>query len=147
MYDAQQGATSGAQIDANTGTGTNKWHGQVFGSFANNSLNAAPFFFKQEYLLSAQQGVGAFPASLANPWLQRWSSGASLGGPVLKDKLFFFGVSARGQRGPGDWIDAVDCAFGADRRPFNTGLENALTSWYDDGKTHSDTSAQSQQRS
>jgi hypothetical protein len=29
MYDAQQGATSGAQIDANTLTGTNKFHGQI----------------------------------------------------------------------------------------------------------------------
>jgi hypothetical protein len=60
MYDAQQGATSGAQIDANTSTGTNQFHGQLYGSFANNSLNADPFFFKQEYLLS-QQGAGAFP--------------------------------------------------------------------------------------
>ena len=29
MYDAQQGATAGAQIDANTSTGTNNWHGQM----------------------------------------------------------------------------------------------------------------------
>ena len=32
MYDAQQGATSGAQIDVNTNTGTNNWHGQFYGS-------------------------------------------------------------------------------------------------------------------
>ena len=61
-YDAQQGATSGAQIDANTLSGTNKYHGQVYGTFANNSLNAAPYFFKQQYLLSSE-GVGAFPES------------------------------------------------------------------------------------
>ncbi len=89
MYDAQQGATSGAQIDANTASGTNTLHGQVFGSFANNSMNAAPFFFRQEYLLG-QQGIGAFPASLANPYLRRWTTGATLGGPIIKDKLFFF---------------------------------------------------------
>jgi hypothetical protein len=41
MYDAQQGATSGAQIDVNTTTGTNHWHGQIYGSYANNALNAA----------------------------------------------------------------------------------------------------------
>ena len=86
MYDAQQGATSGAQIDANTGTGTNSFHGQFFGAFANNSLNAAPFFFKQAYLLTAQQGIGAFPESLANPALHRWSTGAQVGGPVLHNK-------------------------------------------------------------
>ena len=89
MYDAQQGATSGAQIDANTLSGTNKYHGQAYGSFANNSMNAAPFFFKQQYLLGTQ-GVGAFPESLANPALHRWTSGATLGGPIVKNKLYFF---------------------------------------------------------
>jgi hypothetical protein len=89
MYDAQQGATSGAQIDANTATGTNKWHGQAYGSFANNWLNAAPFFFSQQYQLSTQ-GVGALPASMANPALHRWTTGGSVGGPVLKNKVFIF---------------------------------------------------------
>jgi hypothetical protein len=89
MYDAQQGATSGAQIDANTASGTNTFHGQLYGSFANNSLNASPFFFKQEYLLS-NQGIGAFPESLANPALHRWTAGGTMGGPLLKDKLFIF---------------------------------------------------------
>ena len=94
MYDAQQGATSGAQIDANTSTGTNQFHGQVYGSFANNSLNADPFFFKQQYLLSTQ-GVGAFPAVLANPALHRWTSGGTVGGPIMKNKLFFFAAYQR----------------------------------------------------
>ena len=89
MYDAQQGATAGAQIDANTKTGTNSWHGQAYGTFANNALNAAPFFFNQQYQLGLQ-GVGAFPASLDNPALHRWTAGATAGGPALKNKLFFF---------------------------------------------------------
>lgn len=93
MYDAQQGATSGAQIDVNTATGTNKWHGQVYGSFANNAMNASPFFFGQAYQL-AQQGVGVFPGSMVNPYLNRWTSGFTVGGPLfkqkLKDKLFIF---------------------------------------------------------
>ena len=73
MYDAQQGATSGAQIDVNTVTGTNNWHGQAYGSYANNAINASPFFYGQEYQL-ALAGVGTFPASMANPWLQRWTA-------------------------------------------------------------------------
>jgi hypothetical protein len=89
MYDAQQGATAGAQIDVNTLSGTNNWHGQVYGAFANNDLNAAPYFFNQQYQLS-QQGVGAFPQSLVNPFLHRWTSGGTLGGPIKKDKFFFF---------------------------------------------------------
>jgi hypothetical protein len=89
MYDAQQGATSGAQIDANTAMGSNNWHGQVYGTFANNALNAAPYFFNQQYQLSTQ-GVGAFPQSLVNPALHRWTTGGTLGGPILKSKAFFF---------------------------------------------------------
>ena len=89
MYDAQQGATSGAQIDANTSTGTNNWHGQVYGTFANNALNASPYFFNQQYQLGVQ-GVGAFPQSLVNPALHRWTTGGTLGGPILKNKAFFF---------------------------------------------------------
>jgi len=89
MFDAQQGATSGAQIDVNTADGTNSLHGQVYGSYGDNYANADPFFFKQQALL-AQQGVGAFPMHLANPQLHRWTTGATLGGPIKKDKLFFF---------------------------------------------------------
>ncbi len=89
MYDAQQGATAGAQIDVNTISGTNQFHGQVYGTFANNDLNSAPYFFNQQYQLS-QQGVGAFPQSLVNPYLQRWTGGATVGGPIKKDKFFFF---------------------------------------------------------
>jgi hypothetical protein len=89
MYDAQQGATSGAQIDVNTTTGTNNWHGQAYGSYANNAINASPFFYGQQYQL-ALQGIGTFPASMANPWLQRWTAGATAGGPIKKDKLFLF---------------------------------------------------------
>ncbi|HTB96311.1 MAG TPA: carboxypeptidase regulatory-like domain-containing protein [Terracidiphilus sp.] len=89
MYDAQQGATSGAQIDVNTATGTNNWHGQAFGSYANNLLNASPFFFNQAYQLT-EQGIGDFPSSLVNPWLRRTTGGVSIGGPLKKDKLFLF---------------------------------------------------------
>ncbi len=89
MYDAQQGATSGAQIDVNTATGTNNWHGQVYGSFANNAINASPYFFNQAYQLS-QNGVGVFPRSMVNPYLNRWSTGFTAGGPLVKSKVYFF---------------------------------------------------------
>jgi hypothetical protein len=89
MYDAQQGATAGAQIDVNTISGTNQFHGQVYGSLANNDMNAAPYFFNQQYQL-ARQGIGAFPQSLVNPYLNRWTTGGAIGGPIKKDKLFFF---------------------------------------------------------
>lgn len=89
MYDAQQGATAGAQIDVNTSSGSNSFHGQVYGNLAENTLNASPYFFNQQYQL-AQQGVGAFPASLINPFLHRWTTGATMGGPIKTNKVFFF---------------------------------------------------------
>ena len=113
MYDAQQGATAGAQIDVNTKTGTNDLHGQAYGNFANNDWNASPYFFKQQYLLS-QQGVGAFPQALENPYLNRWTLGGTLGGPVLKDKVFFFAAYQH--------LSSTDQATGLSQLTVPTGL-------------------------
>jgi hypothetical protein len=129
MYDAQQGATSGAQIDVNTVTGTNIWHGQAYGSYANNAINASPFFYGQEYQL-ALQGVGTFPSSMANPWLQRWTAGATIGGPVLKNKVFLFAAyqhRANADQGTGLSQMTVPSALTDDRS--TTGLSAAATVW------------------
>jgi Carboxypeptidase regulatory-like domain/TonB dependent receptor len=129
MYDAQQGATSGAQIDVNTVTGTNNWHGQAYGSYANNSINASPFFYGQEYQL-ALQGVGTFPASMANPWLQRWTAGATVGGPIIKNKVFVFAAyqhRANADQGTGLSQMSVPSALTDDRS--TTGLSAAAAVW------------------
>jgi len=129
MYDAQQGATSGAQIDANTSTGTNQFHGQLYGSFANNALNAAPFFFKQDYLL-AGEGVGAFPAALANPALHRWTTGATVGGPILKNKLFFFAAYQRlYDSDDSTGLSQMNVPPGLSNDRTAAGLTAAATSW------------------
>jgi hypothetical protein len=129
MYDAQQGATAGAQIDANTRTGTNDWHGQVYGTFANNSLNAAPFFFNQQYQLGLA-GVGAFPQSLDNPGLHRWTAGGTLGGPIKKNKLFFFIGYQRlydSDQSTGLSQMTVPSTLGSDRSV--AGLQAVATAW------------------
>jgi hypothetical protein len=81
MYDAQQGATSGAHIDISTASGTNTYHGNLYGHRGTNALNAAPFFFKND---------DDIPASLKNPMLHRYIAGGTFGGPIIKDKLFGF---------------------------------------------------------
>lgn len=129
MYDAQQGATSGAQIDVSTATGTNNWHGQMYGSYANQSMNASPYFFGQAYQL-AQQGIGVFPGSLANPFLRRWTSGATMGGPIVKNKLFFFAAyqyRSNADEATGISQMTVPSALTDDRS--NTGLANADAVW------------------
>lgn len=129
MYDAQQGATSGAQIDVNTSTGTNAWHGQLYGTYANNMMNASPFFFNQAYQLT-QQGIGVFPKSMVNPWLRRWSTGITAGGPLIKDKLFFFAAyqhRVNEDNGTGLSEMTVPTGLTNDRSP--AGLEAADLSW------------------
>src|ERR1017187_285298 len=129
MYDAQQGATSGAQIDVNTSTGTNNWHGQLYGSYANNMMNASPFFFNQAYQLT-QQGIGIFPQSMVNPWLRRWNSGFTAGGPLKTNKLFFFAAYQRGvDEDSATGLSEMNVPTGLTSDRSNTGLENADLSW------------------
>jgi Carboxypeptidase regulatory-like domain len=129
MYDAQQGATAGAQIDVSTQTGTNSWHGGIYGSFANNALNANPYFFNQEAEL-AKQGYGSFPSYLANPALHRWTGGGTFGGPIKRDKLFFFLGYQHGYFGDqATGISQMTVAPGLTDDRSTTGLNNALLSW------------------
>ena len=81
MYDAQQGSTSGAHIDMSTASGTNQFHGSLFGRRGTNWINAAPFFFKND------PGI---PENMKNPELHRYLVGGTFGGPIIKDKLFGF---------------------------------------------------------
>ncbi|HLJ88214.1 MAG TPA: carboxypeptidase regulatory-like domain-containing protein [Candidatus Angelobacter sp.] len=76
MYDASQGANSGAHIEVQTRSGTNQYHGQLYGRRQSDALNADSFFFKQD--------------GLATPVLHRGTVGGTFGGPIVKDKLFFF---------------------------------------------------------
>jgi Carboxypeptidase regulatory-like domain len=81
MYDAQQGSTSGAHIDLSTKSGTNAIHGSTYFHRGTNALNAAPFFFKKD---------SNIPLNDKNPELHRYTVGGTLGGPIVKDKLFGF---------------------------------------------------------
>ena len=81
MYDATQGSTSGAHIDLSTTSGTNNYHGTLYGHRGTNWINAAPFFFNQDPSVPAYDKV---------PELHRYILGGTLGGPIIKDKLFGF---------------------------------------------------------
>ncbi len=81
QYDASNSPNSGAHIEVLTRSGGNQYHGELWEYFQNNIWNAAPFF------RNANPGL---PASQKVPALHYNRFGASLGGPVKKDKLFFF---------------------------------------------------------
>jgi hypothetical protein len=86
MYDASQGANSGAHISVLTKSGTNQLHGSLWEQFQNSAMNAAPFFYNASPALTQKV-----------PFLNRNQFGATLGGPIRKDKLFFF-LSYQGTR-------------------------------------------------
>src|SRR5216683_6034498 len=94
MYDASEGGYSGAHITMQTRSGTNEFHGEAYEYHQTDAWNAAPFFFNADPTLHRANGpTNGNP----RPYLKRNTFGATLGGPIKKDKLFFFG-SYQGQR-------------------------------------------------
>jgi hypothetical protein len=81
MYDAQQGSTSGAHIDMSTASGTNNLHGSAYIHRGSSVLNAAPFFY------NADPNI---PDSDKVPGLHSYTAGATVGGSLIKNKLFGF---------------------------------------------------------
>ena len=69
--------TSSGSVNVTTKSGTNGIHGEAFGQF-------------RDY----RAGWAALPGG-ANPYSQRSQYGADLGGPIIKNKLFFFGDGER----------------------------------------------------
>src|SRR6202030_3103557 len=70
---AQAGTHSGAQVNSVTMSGTNTFHGDLFEFFRNGDMNARNFF------------------SAAQDTLKRNQFGGVIGGPIRKNKIFFFG--------------------------------------------------------
>jgi len=71
-YSAEFGRAVGGVINTVTKSGTNQYHGTAYWFFRNRTLDATD------------------PYARYNPPESRHQAGASLGGPIVKDKLFFF---------------------------------------------------------
>ncbi len=72
-YSAEYGRTSGGVVNALTKSGTNAFHGDVYEFLRNSALDARNYFD---------------PAQI--PAFRRNQFGAALGGPIMKDRTFFF---------------------------------------------------------
>ncbi len=77
-FDAEQGITGGAAVTVATKSGTNDFHGTIFGMHDNSALRA--FRWSENRTGQTQK-----PKTIQN------IDGASIGGPIVKNKLFFFG--------------------------------------------------------
>jgi len=75
-YTGQYGRMAGAQVDYATKSGTNTWHGNAMYYFNSGGMNANDWF-------NVQSGT-PLPQENNNQWA------ASIGGPIVKDKLFVF---------------------------------------------------------
>ena len=82
-YTSEYGRNGGGTISVVTKSGTNQLHGSLFEFFRNRVLDANDYF-------NVQQGIPRLD-------LKRNQFGATLGGPIVKDKVFFF-IAYQGQR-------------------------------------------------
>jgi len=99
---AEEGRNSGANVSVATRGGTNQFHGTVFEFFRNTALNANEFYSKAQ--------------GLEKPIIKLNQYGFELGGPIRKNKTFFFG-SWQGQKV--NFADPVDKAFGSSVNLYN----------------------------
>src|SRR6266849_3155288 len=72
-FSAEHGNATGAVVNMVTKSGSNQFHGSAFEFFRNGALNARNFFAARHDLIKRSQ------------------FGGTLGGPIKKDRLFFFG--------------------------------------------------------
>jgi hypothetical protein len=77
LYDAATGRNGGGNFQLISKSGTNEFHGTVYHYFQNDKLIANEFFYNR--------------AGLEKPMLRRNEGGFTVGGPIIKNKTFFFG--------------------------------------------------------
>ncbi|MGC2370473.1 MAG: carboxypeptidase regulatory-like domain-containing protein [Candidatus Sulfotelmatobacter sp.] len=85
-FDAEYGRNSGSVINVVTKSGTNQWHGSTYEFFRNKVLNA------NEYCFTGGEGLPC-----EKPQFNQNQFGGTFGGPIKKDRTFFF-ASYEGRR-------------------------------------------------
>jgi len=108
QYDAEYGRNPGASVNVVTKSGSNNFHGDVWEFFRNSFLDGNDFFNK---FSQAQLGFANKPQILNENIF-----GGTIGGPIKKDKLFFFGS-----------YQGIRQKNGIGTNGFATGLSTGLT--------------------
>lgn len=80
-YTAEYGRSGGGQVTMLTKSGSNEFHGSAFEFLRNSAMDSKPFFLNRS---------GGRKASF-----QQHQYGASVGGPIIKDRTFFFALYER----------------------------------------------------
>jgi len=109
-FSAEQGRSSGAVINATIKSGTNSFRGAVWEYFRNDKLDAADYFEK------VKKGV-----------LRQNQFGGTLGGPILKNRVFFFGDYEGLQRVQGNTQSGLTVPTVLERNSNYTNLSDLVT--------------------
>ena len=80
-WTAEQGRAVGGVVNVITKTGSNEFHGSFFANFRDEALRSFDFFENQRK---------AATPTFEKPSFSRQELGGSIGGPIMKDDLFFF---------------------------------------------------------
>lgn len=103
QFNSEFGHSSGGQFNTTVKSGTNKFHGSAYEYFRNRNLNAVDQTWVQQGLMS-------------NPRFDSNRFGGTIGGPIIKDKLFFF---TNFERNP---VGFISVGGGAVQTPTAAGL-------------------------
>ena len=106
-FDATLGRSSQIQVNAQTRSGTNAFHGSAYGYFRRDTFNAADPIAQRVLPFSNQQYGGTF------------------GGRIIRDKLFFFGAY-EGERQPGTIFNTPN---GFPGQTFSFPTKSLTNSW------------------
>ncbi|HVF57179.1 MAG TPA: TonB-dependent receptor [Pyrinomonadaceae bacterium] len=105
-FSAANGRSGGALLSVVSKSGTNEFHGSLFGFFRDDKLNAnAP-----KLLAEANPSTFPDPADAIKPPFSRQQFGGSIGGPIKRDKAFFFGTVERTRERGNSIVSGADQA-------------------------------------
>ena len=112
-FDAGYGRGAGANVDVISNAGSNRWHGSLWEFLRNDVLNANDFFAKRN--------------GQNRPVLKQNQFGGTIGGPLRRDKLFFFGGYQGSTQRNGDsnlsLVTAILPQLGSDRSAAALGAQ------------------------
>jgi hypothetical protein len=92
QFGPEYGRNSGSVVNIITKSGTNAWHGSVYGAENNSILNSLNNFDKNPDVCGRNPDGSPGPDCLKKPnRLNDEFGGFTIGGPVMKNKVFFFG--------------------------------------------------------
>jgi len=126
-FDAEYGRNSGAVVNVVTKSGTNQWHGNIYEYFRNKVLNSQGYF------------------NTVKPQFNQNQFGGTFGGPIKKDRTFFF-LSYEGRRiRQGQSGDIVNVPLPQERTgdfssgsTFGGGISDPFVAEALDGRTNCD---------